>query len=132
MGTALLKKENKKIWEISEIFSVKKNLLKSETKKEIFKMSEEVKEEIEALMSIYEEDMQVLSESPNYVISMHVRSMNDIEDCPTLTLRITYPDDYPNEVLNIEFDEEEEEIDIAEDYLKDLTSCLDNVMEENK
>merc|ERR1712110_817605 len=91
MGTALLKKENKKIWEISEIFSVKKNLLKSETKKEIFKMSEEVKEEIEALMSIYEEDMQVLSESPNYVISMHVRSMNDIEDCPTLTLRITYP-----------------------------------------
>jgi len=95
-------------------------------------MSEEVKEEIEALMSIYEEDMQVLSESPNYVISMHVRSMNDIEDCPTITLRIAYPDDYPNEVLNIEFDEEEEEIDIAEDYLKDLTSCLDNVMEENK
>jgi len=97
-------------------------------------MSEEVKEEIEALMSIYEEDMQVLSdpESSRYVISMHVRSMNDIEDCPTLTLRIAYPEDYPNEVLNIEFDEEEEEIDIAKDYLKDLTSCLDNVMEENK
>jgi len=95
------------------------------------KMSEEVKEEIEALMSIYEEDMQVLSESP-YVISMHVRSMNEIEDCPTITLKITYPDDYPNEVLTIEYDEEEEEIDIEEDYLNELTSCLDNVMQENK
>merc|ERR1712083_929599 len=76
-------------------------------------------------------DMQVISESPNYVISMHVRSMNDIEDCPTLTLRITYPDEYPNELLNIEIDEEEE-VDIDVDYLKEFTSCLDNVMEENK
>ena len=41
-----------------------------------------------------------MSESP-YVISMHVRSMNEIEDCPTITLKITYPDDYPNEVLTI-------------------------------
>ena len=32
---------------------------------------------------------------------MHVRSMNEIEDCPTITLKITYPDDYPNEVLTI-------------------------------
>jgi len=97
-------------------------------------MSEEVKEEIEALMSIYEEDMEILNEPPNrYVISMHVRTMNEIEDCPTVTLKITYPDGYPqNEVLLIEFDYEEEEPDIDDDDLKDLRICLDNVMEENK
>jgi hypothetical protein len=97
-------------------------------------MSEEVKEVIEALMSIYEEDMQILNEPPNrYVISMHVRTMNEIEDCPTVTLKITYPDGYPqNENLIIEFDYEEEEPDIDDDDLKDLRICLENTMEENK
>jgi len=58
-------------------------------------MNEEVKEEIEALMSIYEDDMEVLEESPNYVISMNVRSMNEPEDVPSMLLKLTYPADYP-------------------------------------
>ena len=70
----------------------------------------------------------MLSESPNYVISMHVRSMNEIEDCPTVTLKITYPDEYPNELLSIEFDDEDEEIDIDDENLKELSACLDNVV----
>merc|ERR1711881_698103 len=94
-------------------------------------MSEEVKEEIEALMSIYEDDMEVLNETPNYVISMNVRSMNELEDCPTVILRITYPDGYPEENnLQIEFDDEDVSFD-AED-LKEMSSVLDEVMEENK
>ena len=64
---------------------------------------------------------------------MHVRTMNEIEDCPTVTLKITYPDGYPqNEVLLIEFDYEDEEPDIDDDDLKDLRICLDNVVSELK
>merc|ERR1711997_727580 len=49
------------------------------------------------------------------------------------TLKITYPDGYPqNEKLLIEFDYEEEEPDIDDDDLKDLRICLENTMEENK
>ena len=59
---------------------------------------------------------------------MHVRSMNEIEDCPTVTLKITYPDEYPNELLSIEFDDEDEEIDIDDENLKELSACLDNVV----
>jgi len=70
-------------------------------------MNEEVKEEIEALMSIYEDDMEVLEESPNYLISMNVRSMNESEDVPTVFLRISYPDGYPDKPLDIEYDDEE-------------------------
>ena len=62
---------------------------------------------------------------------MHVRTMNEIEDCPTVTLKITYPDGYPqNENLLIEFDYEEEEPDIDDDDLKDLRICLENTVSE--
>ena len=62
---------------------------------------------------------------------MHVRTMNEIEDCPTVTLKITYPDGYPqNEKLLIEFDYEEEEPDIDDDDLKDLRICLENTVSE--
>ena len=37
----------------------------------------------------------VLEESPNYVISMNVRSMNEPEDVPSMLLKLTYPADYP-------------------------------------
>ena len=110
-------------------------------------MSEEVKEEIEALMSIYEDDMEgeqrlpicnalamlllclysVLEESPNYVISMHVRSMNDNEDCPTLQLKLTYPKGYPEEMIEIEFDDDHE-TEIEPEDLNDLVSALNCVV----
>ena len=106
-------------------------------------MSEEIKEEIEALLSIYEDDMEglfsinifhvkivkkfiefaVLKEIPNYVISMNVRSMNEIEGCPTVTLKITYPDGYPNELAEIEFDEEDYE-NFEDEDLSDLKKTL--------
>ena len=86
-------------------------------------MSEEIKEEIEALLSIYEDDMEVLKETPNYVISMNVRSMNEIEGCPTVTLKITYPDEYPEELAEIEFDEEDYE-NFEDDDLTDLKKTL--------
>merc|ERR1712062_542304 len=95
------------------------------------KMSEEIKEEIEALMSIYEDDMEVLKESPNYVISMNVRSMNEIEGCPTVTLKITYPDEYPNELAEIEFDEEDYE-NFEDEDLSDLKKTLHETMDENR
>lgn len=94
-------------------------------------MNEEVKEEIEALMSIYEEDMEVLKESPNYVISMNVRSMNEIEDCPSMLLTLTYPADYPEtSPLLIEYDDESEDYE-AEDCAE-LDVVLKEVMEENQ
>ena len=37
----------------------------------------------------------MLEESPNYVISMNVRSMNEPEDVPSMLLKLTYPEDYP-------------------------------------
>ena len=37
----------------------------------------------------------MLEESPNYVISMNVRSMNEPEDVPSMLLKLTYPADYP-------------------------------------
>ena len=86
-------------------------------------MSEEIKEEIEALLSIYEDDMEVLKETPNYVISMNVRSMNEIEGCPTVTLKITYPDEYPEELADIEFDEEDYE-NFEDEDLTDLKKTL--------
>ena len=56
--------------------------------------------------------------------------MNENEDCPTILLKISYPDNYPeSEGLQIEFDDEETEFE-SED-LKELSSCLDLVMEEN-
>jgi hypothetical protein len=96
-------------------------------------MNEEVKEEVEALMSIYEGDIEVLQEFPTYDISMNVRSMteNDAGECPSILLRISYPKGYPQEILNIDFDEEERE-DFDESDLKDLLVALDEVMEENK
>lgn len=94
-------------------------------------MNEEVKEEIEALMSIYEDDMEVLEESPNYLISMNVRSMNESEDVPTVFLRISYPDGYPDKPLDIEYDDEENDSYEAED-LSELDGVLKNVMEENQ
>ena len=69
----------------------------------------------------------VMSESPNYVISMNVRSMNEIEDCPTVLLNITYPDGYPNESLQIEFDDDEAE-EFEAEHLEDLTSTLNDVV----
>jgi len=95
------------------------------------KMSEEVKEEIEALMSIYEDDMEVLKEEPNYVISMNVRSMNEIEGCPTVCLKITYPDTYPEELAEIEFDDEDYE-NFEDEDLSDLNKTLQETMEENR
>jgi len=94
-------------------------------------MNEEVKEEIEALMSIYEDDMEVLEESPNYVISMNVRSMNEPEDVPSMLLKLTYPEDYPEtSPLQIEYDDESEDYE-AEDY-SELDVVLKEVMEENQ
>jgi len=94
-------------------------------------MNEEVKEEIEALMSIYEDDMEVLEESPNYVISMNVRSMNEPEDVPSMLLKLTYPADYPEtSPLQIEYDDESEDYE-AEDY-SELDVVLKEVMEENQ
>ena len=92
-------------------------------------MSEEVKEEIEALMSIYEDDMEVLNEAPNYVISMNVRSMNEIEGCPTVCLKITYPDSYPDELAQIEFDDEDYE-NFEDDDLSDLNKTLQETVSE--
>ena len=115
-------------------------------------MNEEVKEEIEALMSIYEDDMEgktkslnistfystckiqiqfsVLEESPNYLISMNVRSMNESEDVPTVFLRISYPDGYPDKPLDIEYDDEENDSYEAED-LSELDGVLKNVVSRN-
>ena len=118
-------------------------------------MNEEVKEEIEALMSIYEDDMEgktkssnistflyihtckiqiqfsVLEESPNYLISMNVRSMNESEDVPTVFLRISYPDGYPDKPLDIEYDDEENDSYEAED-LSELDGVLKNVVSKLK
>ena len=65
----------------------------------------------------------MLKEKPNYVISMNVRSMNEIEGCPTVTLKITYPDGYPNELAEIEFDEEDYE-NFEDEDLSDLKKTL--------
>jgi hypothetical protein len=56
---------------------------------------------------------------------------NDAGECPSILLRISYPKGYPQEILNIDFDEEERE-DFDESDLKDLLVALDEVMEENK
>ena len=67
----------------------------------------------------------VLEESPNYVISMNVRSMNEPEDCPSMLLKLTYPEDYPeSSPLQIEYDDESDDYE-AEDY-----SELDVVLKE--
>ena len=69
----------------------------------------------------------VLEESPNYLISMNVRSMNEIEDCPEMLLRIAYPEGYPNtSLLQIEYDEESESFD-QDDY-DELDTVLKGVV----
>ena len=69
----------------------------------------------------------VLEESPNYLISMNVRSMNEIEDCPEMLLRIAYPEGYPNtSLLQIEYDEESESFD-QDDY-NELDTVLKGVV----
>lgn len=64
---------------------------------------------------------------------MNVRSMNEIEGCPTVMLKITYPDNYPeNELLTIEFDTEEQEEDdegaLDQDELNELLEVLTNTV----
>lgn len=61
---------------------------------------------------------------------MNVRSMNEIEDCPTVMLKITYPDEYPeNELLTIEFDtEDQEDVALDDDELDELLQVLTNVV----
>ena len=72
----------------------------------------------------------VLEESPNYLISMNVRSMNESEDVPTVFLRISYPDGYPDKPLDIEYDDEENDSYEAED-LSELDGVLKNVVSKN-
>ena len=72
----------------------------------------------------------MLEESPNYLISMNVRSMNEIEDCPEMLLRIAYPEGYPNtSLLQIEYDEESESFD-QDDY-NELDTVLKGVVSVN-
>ena len=62
---------------------------------------------------------------------MNVRSMNEIEDCPSMLLTLTYPADYPEtSPLQIEYDDESEDYE-AEDcaeldvVLKEVVSILE-------
>ena len=56
---------------------------------------------------------------------MNVRSMNEPEDCPSMLLKLTYPEDYPEaSPLQIEYDDESDDYE-AEDY-----SELDVVLKE--
>merc|ERR1712047_34511 len=57
--------------------------------------------------------------------------MNEIEGCPTVTLKITYPDGYPNELAEIEFDEEDYE-NFEDEDLSDLKKTLHETMDENR
>ena len=53
--------------------------------------------------------------------------MNESEDCPTVLLRISYPEGYPDKPLDIEYDDEENEGFEAED-LSELNGVLKNVV----
>lgn len=63
---------------------------------------------------------------------MNVRSMNEIEDCPSLKMQFTYPDGYPDNVLSIEYDDEEASETFEDEELQELTLVLDQVVNQLK
>ncbi|XP_035230629.1 RWD domain-containing protein 1-like [Stegodyphus dumicola] len=92
---------------------------------------EEQKNEIEALESIYPNELKILSDTPNYVFTVDIRTeplKNDPEEYMAVSLKFSYVPSYPDEAPLIEVADSE---NLSDEDSTDLLSFLEGKVEEN-
>ncbi|KFM82658.1 RWD domain-containing protein 1, partial [Stegodyphus mimosarum] len=92
---------------------------------------EEQKNEIEALESIYPNELKILSDTPNYVFTVDIRTeplKNDPEEYMAVSLKFSYVPSYPDEAPLIEVADSE---NLSDEDNTDLLSFLEGRVEEN-
>lgn len=91
---------------------------------------EEQNGEIEALMSIYEGEIEVLRTAPHHVFTMPIKTENfeeDEEDGLFILIKITYTPKYPEELPLLELEEcvNIDEYDLRDELLEHLTEQME-------
>lgn len=92
---------------------------------------QEQRDEIEAIESIYSEEIDILNDNPHrFTIPVKTDEFDDeeTEEGMWVLLKFTYPDTYPDVGVEIEFEESE---GIEDEHLEALREHLNQVIEEN-
>ncbi|XP_055946011.1 RWD domain-containing protein 1-like [Argiope bruennichi] len=92
---------------------------------------EEQRNEIEALESIYPDELKIISDDPEYSFTMDIKTENatdDPEEYAAISLKFTYVPTYPDEAPIVEVADLE---NLSDQDIEDLMEFLQNIIQEN-
>ncbi|XP_041353999.1 RWD domain-containing protein 1-like [Gigantopelta aegis] len=94
---------------------------------------EEQRNEIEALQSIYPEEIELIKEEPSFIFTINVQSQdeesqNDEDKCACCTIQFSLGEKYPDEAPVIEITEYS---NLEDDQIEELMNYLNEQVEEN-